>query len=143
MKLIYVGMCADPIHHGHINILRIARDIGRVVVGLLTDEAMESYKRKPILTWAQRRAVVGSIRGVEQVIPQHTLDYTDNLLDLKPDYVLHSDGWRDDIQAHTRNQVIRVLKNWGGTLLETPHTDGISSTQIVESLQGEINDKGF
>ncbi|KKQ83852.1 MAG: Phosphoenolpyruvate phosphomutase, partial [Candidatus Daviesbacteria bacterium GW2011_GWF2_38_7] len=74
-KIVYVGMSADFIHHGHINIISTARKLGKVVVGLLTDEAIASYKRVPILTFEQRKQIIENLAGVDKVIPQKTLDY--------------------------------------------------------------------
>ena len=88
MSIVYVGMSADLVHHGHINLIKSASEYGDVVVGLLTDEAIASYKRLPALTYDQRKIVVGAIKGVSCVIPQHTLDYTDNLKKIKPEIVV-------------------------------------------------------
>ena len=90
-KKVYVGMSADMIHPGHLNILREAAKLGRVTVGVLTDEAIASYKRLPYLTYDQRAQIVASLKGVEEVIPQTTLDYVPNLCKLKPDFVVHGD----------------------------------------------------
>jgi len=79
MKRVYVGMCADIVHHGHINIISEARKLGDVIVGLLTDEAIASYKRVPLIPFDQRKAIIENIKGVTQVIPQETLDYVPNL----------------------------------------------------------------
>ena len=54
-KIVYVGMCADFIHTGHINIISSANELGEVIVGLLTDEAIASYKRVPLLKYRQRK----------------------------------------------------------------------------------------
>ena len=74
-KTVYVGMSADLLHHGHLNILKTARKLGDVTIGLLTDEAIASYKRLPYLSYEERKAVVENIKGVHKVIPQSTLDY--------------------------------------------------------------------
>ena len=79
IKIVYVGMSADLVHPGHMNILKEASKYGNVIVGLLTDSAIASYKRLPALTYEQRKEVIESIRYVDQVVPQKTLDYTDNL----------------------------------------------------------------
>ena len=73
--IVYVAMAADIIHLGHVNIIETAASFGPVVIGLLTDEAICSYKRQPIVTWAQRRKVISSFKGVSIVIPQTTHDY--------------------------------------------------------------------
>lgn len=134
-KIVYVGMSADLIHPGHLNIIREAQRLGEVVVGLLTDEAIASYKRLPMLTFEQRKIIVENIKGVSRVVPQRTLDYVPNLREIRPHYVVHGDDWRTGVQAQTRQRVIEVLKEWGGELVEVPYTPGISSTQLHAGLK--------
>lgn len=124
-------MCADLIHHGHLNVIDKARSLGEVVVGLITDEAMASYKRLPYLPYEHRRIIVENIKGVSNVVPQETLDYTPNLCKYKPDYVVHGDDWQTGIQAAVRQKVIEILAEWGGKLVEVAYTEGISSTQLI------------
>lgn len=135
MKTVYVGMSADLVHPGHMNILKEAAKLGCVTVGLLTDSAIASYKRLPHLRYEQRKAVIENIKGVEEVIPQETLDYSGNLLLVRPDYVVHGDDWKEGVQKSTRQQVIDCLKEWGGELVEISYTQGISSTQLIESVK--------
>lgn len=130
-KIVYVGMCADLIHHGHINIINEAKKLGRVVIGLLTDEAVASYKRVPLLKFEQRKQVVESIDGVYKIIPQRTLDYVENLNKIRPDFVVHGDDWKTGVQSETRERVINTLKKWSGKLVEPKYTGGISSTDLV------------
>ena len=63
-------MSADLVHPGHLNILQKAAEIGKVTVGLLTDNAIASYKRLPYMNYKQREKVIRSIRYVNQVMPQ-------------------------------------------------------------------------
>ena len=91
MKAVYVAMSADLIHPGHLNILRTAREYGEVTVGVLTDQAIASYKRLPYMTYDQRSEIIANLKGVTQVVPQETLDYVPDLRMLKPDYVVHGD----------------------------------------------------
>jgi len=130
MKKVYIGMSADIIHPGHLNIIKVARELGEVTVGLLTDEAIASYKRLPFMSYEQRKAVVENIKGVTHVVPQNTLDYVPNLKKLKPNYVVHGDDWRMGVQTETRKRVIEALAEWGGELVEPPYTQGISSTAL-------------
>jgi len=134
MKKVYVGMSADLLHPGHINILKKASELGEVVVGVLTDKAIASYKRLPFMSFEQRKEVVENIKGVSKVVPQETLDYTDNLNLIKPDIVVHGDDWKEGVQFKTRQKVIDTLANWGGELVEFSYTQGISSTQLNNSL---------
>jgi phosphoenolpyruvate phosphomutase len=128
-------MSADLIHPGHLNIIATARDLGHVTVGLLTDAAIASYKRLPYLNYEHRKAVVENIKGVDRVVPQETLDYVPNLRHYRPDFVVHGDDWQTGVQAKTRQQVIDVLAEWGGELVEVPYTHGISSTGFNQSLR--------
>lgn len=134
-KSVYVGMSADLVHPGHLNIIRKAVEYGEVTVGLLTDEAIASYKRLPHMTYDQRKTVIESIKGVSRVVPQTTLDYVPNLKRYRPDYVVHGDDWRDGVQKKARQSVIETLREWGGQLVEVPYTKGISSTQLNKAMQ--------
>ena len=133
-NIVYVGLSADILHEGHINILKIACSYGDVVVGLLTDEAIASYKNIPFLNFKQRRVVLENLRYVKKVIPQKTLDYVDNLNFIRPDYVVHGDDWKSGVQKMTRDNVVKALKKWSGKLIEPKYTKNISSTIIKNKI---------
>ena len=133
-KKVYVGLSVDIIHEGHINILKTAYRYGDVIVGLLTDEAIASYKNIPNLNYARRKVVVENIKFVKKVIPQNTLSYVPNLKIIKPDFVVHGDDWKKGVQKQTRKDVIKVLKEWGGKLIEPKYTENISSTKIKNMI---------
>lgn len=134
-KTVYVGMSADLIHPGHLNIIQEAAKLGEVTVGVLTDAAIASYKRLPYMNYEQRAAVVAALKGVTRVVPQETLDYIPNLKKLKPDFVVHGTDWRNGVQAKTRQGVINTLAAWGGQLVEPEYTEGISSTQLNKAIR--------
>ena len=134
-KKVYIGMSVDLVHPGHINIIKKGVEIGDVIVGLLTDEAIASYKRLPFMNYNLREEIVSNIKGVSSVVAQSTLDYTNNLRKIKPDYVVHGDDWKEGVQSKTRQDVIDVLKEWNGELIEVPYTQGISSTSLHKSLK--------
>ena len=102
MKKVYVALSADFIHPGHIKIIKEAIKLGDLIIGLLTDEAIATYKRLPVLNYAQRKEVIENIHGVSQIIPQTSLDYTENLRKIKPDYVVHGTDWKSSAQKNTR-----------------------------------------
>ena len=137
MLTVYVGMSADFLHHGHINLINEAAKLGELTVGLLTDKAVASYKRLPYLTYGERKAVVEALKGVKKVIPQETLDYRPNLERLKPDIVVHGDDWKNGVQSVVRQQVIDKLADWSGKLVEIPYTKGISSTKINQAVKSQ------
>jgi phosphoenolpyruvate phosphomutase len=134
-KQVYIGMSADLIHPGHLNIINRGSELGEVTVGLLTDNAIASYKRLPYMTYEQRFSIINSIKGVSTVVAQDTLDYVPNLMRLKPDFVVHGDDWRNGIQANVRLKVIETLSKWGGELIEVAYTEGISSTALNKVLK--------
>lgn len=135
MKKVYIAMSADIIHSGHINIINEGAKLGEVYIGLLTDEAIASYKRLPVLDYESRKKIFENIKGVKEVVPQKTLDYTDNLMALKPDYVVHGDDWRSGVQRNVRQKVIETLKIWGGELIEIPYTKDVSCTGLEKTVR--------
>ena len=108
-KIIYAGMAADIIHHGHINLIKKGAKKGNLIVGVLSDKAIESYKRKPIFTYKQRKYIIENIKGVEKVVKQNTLSYIPNLKKYKPAIVIHGDDWKKGKQKKTREDVIKCL----------------------------------
>lgn len=135
MKQIYAAMTGDIVHHGHINIIKEAKKYGEVIIGLLTDEAIASYKRVPYLKYDERKTIIENIEGVSQIIPQQTLEYTENLEKLKPDYVIHGDDWKEGTQKYIREKVIQQLKKWNGELIEIPYTKGVSVSNLDEAIK--------
>ena len=133
-KIVYIGLSADILHAGHINIIKTASKFGKVVAGLLTDQAIASYKTIPTLNYKQREIILKNIKQISKVMPQHTLDYRTNLNIIKPHFVLHGDDWRTGVQKETRAQVIVALRKWGGKLIELKYSKGISSSLIKSKV---------
>ena len=136
-KNVYIGMSADLIHQGHLNIINEGTKLGRVTIGLLTDEAIASYKRLPLIAFNERKLIVENLKGVYQVVPQSTLDYVPNLREYKPDFVVHGDDWKTGVQKEVRKQVIDTLADWGGKLIEPKYTKGISSTDLITAVKNQ------
>ncbi|MDC1050735.1 phosphoenolpyruvate mutase [Candidatus Marinimicrobia bacterium] len=135
MNKVYIAMSADFIHHGHMNIIEKARSLGSVTVGLLTDKAIAEHKRLPYLDYKQREKIISNIKGVEKIIPQNTRDYTENLKLIKPDFVVHGDDWKKGFRKKIRTQVVNLLKDWGGKLIEIPYTKDTSSTDMQDYIR--------
>lgn len=127
---VYVPMSADIVHPGHINILKTAARYGKVIVGLFSDEAISSYKPKPYMTYEQRKTVLESIRYVDEIVPQATRDYDDNIRRLKPDFMIHGKDWREGPLADVRAKAIATMAEWGGQVIEPDYTQGVSSSMI-------------
>lgn len=141
MIKVYIGMSADLLHPGHLNIINEARKLidshkeGKLIVGLLTDSAIASYKRLPYMNFEQRKIIIENVKGVDEVIAQETLDYVPNLLKIKPDFVLHGDDWKKGVQAETRQRIIDIMSGWGGKVIDIPYTKNISSTKLNAVLK--------
>mgnify|MGYP001290783235 FL=1 len=131
----YVALAADILHEGHMNILKIASKYGKVIVGLLTDQAISSYKNTPYLNFRQRYSVIKNIKYVDNIIPQKTLDYKKNLKLVKPNYVVHGNDWKRGIHKEIRQDVLKTIKKWNGKLIEPKYTKNISSTIIKEKIK--------
>ena len=135
MKTVYIAISADILHHGHINLIKKASEYGDLIVGILTDETVATYKRFPVLEYEQRKFIIENINGVKDVVPQYSLDYTENLEKYKPDYVFHGDDWKEGIQSKIRQNVIKTLSKWGGELIEIPFTEDVSIDKINDIVK--------
>ena len=120
-RSVYICFSTDMVHSGHIAIIRKAEKLGRLTVGVLSDEAVASYKRFPMIPFEERRTLFENIAGVHRVVEQKTLSYAGILRELKPDYVVHGDDWRTGLQKPVRDEVIAVLAEYGGQLVEYPY----------------------
>jgi len=138
-KLVYIAMATDLYHSGHVNIINHAAKYGKVIVGVLTDEAIATYKRLPLLSTEERMQIVMNFKNVDRVIIQKSLDYTENLREIKPDYVVHGDDWRVGVQRVIRDKVISVLSEWGGELIEVPYTSNISGDNLSKQFKSILN----
>ena len=133
-KTVYVSTSSDIVHEGILNIVGKAAELGDVVVGVMTDEIIATYKRTPLLDTEARKAVYSSLKGVVRVVVQDELSYAKVLREVRPDYVVHGDDWREGVQSRIREECIEVLSEWGGELVEVPYTRGVSATQLERDL---------
>jgi phosphoenolpyruvate phosphomutase len=132
-KKVYIGMTADIIHPGLINIIREAAKYGDVLIGLLTDQAVADYKRLPHMSYEQRKEVVENIKGVTKVVPQEEWSYVNNLRKYKPNFIIHGDDWKTN-NAKLRKNVFDVMKELGGEVIEIPYTQGINSSSLNKDI---------
>ncbi len=122
-RTVYMCFSTEYIHSGHIAIINKARRLGRLIIGVLSDEAVSSFKRYPLIPFEERKAIFENIAGVERVVTQKTLSYADILRELKPDYVVHGDDWCEGFQKPIRQEVCDVLAEFGGSLVEYPYSN--------------------
>jgi phosphoenolpyruvate phosphomutase len=134
MKKVYVSLIADLLHAGHIKILREASKHGDVTVGLLTSTAITELGDISYLKFQQRLDVLEDLKMVSNVIAQDTASYKKNLLELKPDFVVHGDDWIEGPQSQYREEVLDLLEGWGGKLIELEYSSEISDQNIKNQL---------
>ncbi|MCV6608591.1 MAG: phosphoenolpyruvate mutase [Campylobacterales bacterium] len=134
MKKVYVAMIADLLHAGHINILKEASKLGSVTVGLFTDKAAGEIDDVPYLDYEKRKEVIENLKFVEDVIPQATSSYKENIENLKPDFIVHGDDWVNNSQRKYRDEVIELLKEYGGKLIEIEYSKDINDLQVKETM---------
>ena len=146
-KIVYMAFSVDVLHSGHIRMIRRAARLGRLIIGLLTDEVIAGYKQIPWLPIEERKAMFGAFAGVYRVVEQNSLSYRENLEKYRPDYVVHGDDWREGVQKDVRNEVIELLKGWDGELIEYPHASAarykrieqgpVHSQHLLHSMEGQ------
>jgi phosphoenolpyruvate mutase len=139
MKTVYMCFSTDVVHGGHIAIIEKAAALGELTVGMLTDQVVASYRRFPVLKFAERVKIFENIKGVHRVIPQPTLSYVENLRMLKPDYVVHGDNWVTGFQKPIREEVIEVLKEFGGELVEYPYSQNEEYEKLERTQQEHLS----
>lgn len=142
-KTVYIAIAADILHTGHINVINKGAELGEVILGVLSDEAIASYKRMPLFNYETRKSIFENIKNVSLVVRQDSVDYTNNLMKLKPDFVVHGDDWHEGAQKLVREKVIETLKLWGGQLVEVPYTKGLSSSETHDMLASEYKAPDF
>lgn len=123
MKTVYMSFSTDMLHSGHIAIIEKAAALGQLTIGVLTDQVIASYKRYPLLSYEERVNMLQSIRGVYRIVEQNSLSYADNLGKLRPDYVVHGDDWKSGVQKPIRDEVVSILNEYGGELVEYPYSN--------------------
>ena len=121
-RTVYMCFSTDMLHSGHMEIIKKAKRLGKLIIGVLTDEAVAGYKRFPLLPYEERKALFQNIAGVYQVVEQTSLSYKENLEKFQPDYVVHGDDWKEGFQKPVRDEVVSVLASYGGKLVEYPYS---------------------
>lgn len=132
---VFVPMAIDFFHHGHINILVKAKKYGNVIVGLMTDDGIKSYKgKKPIISFKNRLKILNHIDLVSYVLPLPGLKYVYFAKKFKFDFFVHGSDWKKNIQSDQRKNLIRIMKTWGGKVVDISYTKNISSSKIKKYL---------
>tara|TARA_B100001540_G_C15775543_1_gene628471 strand:+ start:1040 stop:1516 length:477 start_codon:yes stop_codon:yes gene_type:complete len=133
---VFIPMSADFFHHGHINLLKRAKKYGNIIIGLMTDNGIRSYKNKyPFFKYNLRKKVIKEISFVKKVIPLNGLEYAKTAKKYQLDYFVHGDDWKKGPQSKERKILIKTMKKWNGIVLEFKYTKNVSSTKIKKNLK--------
>ena len=137
-KKVYMCFSSDMIHSGHINIIRKAEQLGDLTIGVLSDEAIASFKRYPLMPFEERKTLFENIAGVKKVVEQKELSYKNVLLELKPDIVVHGDDWKEGFQKPIRDEVIEILNSYGGELVEFPYNKDAKYDELDKQMRMQL-----
>lgn len=138
-RTVYMCFSTDMIHSGHIAIIRKAEKLGKLIIGVLSDEAVVSYKRFPLLPFEERKTMFENITGVYKVVEQKKLSYKDNLTKFQPDYVVHGDDWVSGFQKPIRDEVCSILASYGGKLVEYPYSNDEKYVALEQRARAELS----
>lgn len=137
-RTVYIGFATEILHAGHISLIKKAKRLGRLIIGVLSDEAVASYRRFPIVSYIDRKAMFENISGVYKVIEQKSISYRDNLECYKPDIVVHGDDWCTGFQKPIRDEVVSILASYGGRLIEYPYSKDDRFTKLEAHTRADL-----
>ncbi len=138
-RTVYMTFSTDIIHGGHIAIIKKAEKLGKLIIGVLSDEAVAGYKRYPLVPASERKKLFESIAGVYKVVDQDTLSYRDNLMKYRPDIVVHGDDWVTGFQKPVRDEVVAILDSYGGKLVEFPYSNEPEYKEMEKRARAELS----
>ena len=139
MKTVYTCFTTDVLHEGHMNIIKEAKKYGRLIAGVMSDEALVKFDRFPTISFEMRKQMLEGIAEIDEIVDQKSVSYRENLLKYRPDYVVHGDNWKDNEQKSVREEVIEILKEWGGTLIEVPYTRSEGVKRIDNRMREKLS----
>lgn len=142
-RTVYMCFSTDMVHSGHIAIIRKAQKLGKLIIGVLSDEAVASYKRFPLMPYEERKTVFENIAGIEKVVEQKELSYAENLHKFKPTYVVHGDDWKEGFQKPIRDEVVSILAEYGGQLVEFPYSKNDKYEEIEKQSRAQLSMPDF
>lgn len=142
-KKVYMCFSTDMIHSGHIDIIKKAEELGDLIIGVLSDEAIASFKRYPLMPFEERKVLFENIAGVKKVVEQKELSYKNILNELKPDIVVHGDDWKEGFQKPIRDEVIETLNSYGGELVEFPYNKDARYDELEKQTRLQLGMPDF
>jgi phosphoenolpyruvate phosphomutase len=136
-KKVYTCFCTDIIHEGHMNIINKAKELGSVTVGVLCDAEMVRYNRFPQKTVEEKIEMIKAIPGVDNVIVQNHIMYDEVVKELRPDYIVHGNNWSSPAMAVIKENILGLLAEYGGELVEVPYT----FNEKIQKIDRQMSEK--
>ncbi|MCQ2482197.1 MAG: phosphoenolpyruvate mutase [Clostridia bacterium] len=138
MSTVYTCFTTDVIHEGHMNIINEAKKYGEVIVGVLSDEAMVKFDRFPTISFNERFEMIKAIPEVDHVIVQSEIMYDEVIAELKPDYVIHGDNWLSGPTKAIRDNVEKLLGEYGGKIIDVPYTFSENVKHVDDKMKEKL-----
>lgn len=138
MSTVYTCFTTDVIHEGHMNIINEAKKYGEVTVGVLSDEAMVKFDRFPTISFNERFEMIKAIPAVDHVIVQSEIMYDEVIAELKPDYVIHGDNWLSGPTKAIRDNVEKLLGEYGGKIIDVPYTFSENVKHVDDKMKEKL-----
>ena len=142
-RTVYMCFSTDMLHSGHIAIIKKAAKLGKLTVGVLSDEAIASYKRFPLMPYEERKSLFENINGINRVVEQKELSYAENIRALRPTFVVHGDDWREGFQKPIRDEVVAILAEYGGKLVEYPYSNDPKYIELEKASRAQMSTPDF
>lgn len=138
-RLVYMCFSTDILHSGHISIIKKAARLGKLIIGVLSDEAVASFKNYPMVPFAERKSLLENISDVFRVVEQKTVSYKNNIMSIKPDYVVHGDNWKTGFQKPIRAEVVSLISKYGGKLVEFPYSNDEKYKEMDKQFRSQLS----
>jgi len=139
MKIVYSYYVLDIVHRGHLKMMENAKAIagkdGKLIVGILTDEAVMEKKAKPILSFDERFDLANAIKYIDLVVAQETYSPLPNVKKIKPDILMESSSHDDESIEEAR----KVMESIKGKVIVIPYYPSQSSTDIKNNIKNNGN----
>jgi len=134
-RIVYSYVTADLFHYGHLQLLEKANELGDFhICGVLTDNAIESYKNKAIANYKERVAIISGLRCVDMVMTQHSKDPTENLKELHKQFknskliLVHGSDWKKIPGSNYINKI-------GGEVKRPQFYDKLSTKKVLSKIK--------
>ena len=143
-RIVFTSITGDLFHFGHLQLLKAANELGDFnICGVLTDEAITSYKKEPVASLRERASIISSLNCVDMVVVQKDKDPTENLKEINSQFknakliLVHGDNWNKIPGSE-------YIKKVGGEVIKLPFYGRLSTKNVVKKIfslygDGDLN----